>query len=195
MSHPANPSSSRSADAPILPLFIDRWSPRAMTGEAVPREALMTILEAARWAPSSHNVQPWRFLYALRDDAHWQDFLSLPNERNRSWCSRAGALLVLVADTAPKTHAFDTGCAWGYMALQASALGWSAHAMAGFDAQRARQLLNIPEAFAVQAMVAIGRQGVPDVLSDELRGREFPSPRRPVADSAMAGRFVVREEG
>ena len=83
----------RTPDAEILPLFLERWSPRSFTDEALPLAQLQRLLEAARWAPSANNAQPWRFLYALRGDTHWDTFAALPNERNRLWCTQAAALL------------------------------------------------------------------------------------------------------
>jgi nitroreductase len=187
--HAPAPSTPRQAAAPILPLFLERWSPRSFTDEPLPREALLHILEAARWSPSANNAQPWRFVYAMRGDAAWDVLLSLPNERNQGWCKRAGALLLIVSDTGSRTASFDAGCAWGYLALQAAHLGWATHAMAGFDAVKARQLLNVPEQLAAQAMVAIGRRGPADQLPEGLREREGPSARRPLAESIVHGAF------
>lgn len=189
-SQPAAPgAASRVAGADILPLFTERWSPRSFTDEAIRVDQLEQLLEAARWAPSSHNVQPWRFLYSLRGDAQWATFASLPNERNQSWCHKAAALLLVVSDSASRTHTFDAGCAWGYLALQAQALGWSAHGMAGFDAERARTALGVPDAFTVQAMIAIGRRGPAEALPEALREREQPSQRLPLSAIAWPGRF------
>lgn len=179
----------RVAAAEILPLILQRWSPRSFTDDHLPPEQLEQMLEAARWAPSSHNAQPWRFLYALRGDAHWDTFVALPNERNQLWCRKAAALLLLVSDSASRTHAFDAGCAWGYLALQAQALGWSTHAMAGFDAQRAREALHVPQTCAIQAMIAIGRRGQPEDLPPALREREQPSSRVERASTMFHGVF------
>lgn len=159
----------------------------------------MALLEAARWAPSASNVQPWRFVYSLRGDAFWHGHVGLLNENNQKWAASAAALVIILSSryvVAPsgdasisKTHSFDAGCAWGYLALQAHLSGWAAHAMAGFDGERARGLLAVPPAFAVEAMVAIGRQGTVDALPIGLRARELPSQRRPLADSVSAGKF------
>lgn len=190
MTHPApNPATGRAPEAEILPLFVERWSPRSFTDEALAPGDLERMLEAARWAPSANNAQPWRFLYALRGDAHWAAFAALPNERNQVWCTRAAALLVVLADTASRSHAFDAGCAWGQLALQAHAMGWATHAMGGFDAKRAREVLYVPDSFAVLSMVAIGRRGVLQALPPELQERERPSGRQPLATRAFHGGF------
>ncbi len=179
----------REAAAPILPLFLERWSPRSFTEEALPRDALLQMLEAARWAPSANNAQPWRFAYALRGDAAWDAMRSIPNERNQVWSAQAAALVLVLSDTASRYAAFDAGCAWGYLALQAAHQGWAAHAMAGIDADKARQLLNVPENLTVLAMVAIGRRGPAEQLPEGFREREGPSTRRPLADSTVHGAF------
>ena len=89
-------ANSRTADYPIDALFLERWSPRAFTGEAIPERQLSSLFEAARWAPSSYNSQPWRFLYARRDTEPWPRFLGLLNEYNQSWARNAAALVILV---------------------------------------------------------------------------------------------------
>ena len=169
-------SEVRIADHPIDRIFLDRWSPRAMTGEPIAQEELLTLLfEAARWAPSSYNNQPWRFLYAQRDSKHWQTFFDLMVEFNQSWAKNAGILVVFISRThfdfngepAP-THSFDTGAAWENLALQGSLKGLVVHGMQGFDYERARTALNIPEGFQVEAMCAIGRPANPETLSEDF---------------------------
>lgn len=163
----ANP---RVADYAIHPQFTERWSPRAFNGEAIPEETLLSFFEAARWAPSAYNSQPWRFLYARRDTQNWQRYLGLLNEFNRSWAQHASALVIVISKTtfvAPgateETPAlwstFDTGSAWGHLALQASLSGWHTHGMAGFDQELTRKELNIPEEYALHAAVAVGKLG------------------------------------
>jgi len=148
----------RTSDHEIEPMFLERWSPRAYSGEAIPEAELMQILEAARWAPSSYNSQPWRFIYARRDTPHWEPMLSLLNDGNRSWAKEAAVLMVLVSSslmTVPgqdkpvpsHSHSLDAGSAWGYLALQAAKLDWHAHAMVGFDMQRAPRPLECPDEF------------------------------------------------
>ncbi|HEX7955969.1 MAG TPA: nitroreductase family protein [Pyrinomonadaceae bacterium] len=191
-------SESRTGEAqyPVAELFLDRWSPRAMSGEGVSDEKLMTLFEAARWAPSSYNNQPWRILYARRDTAHWPTFLGLLGEGNRVWAKDAAALLLFVSketfdhDGQPyPTHSFDTGAAWENLALQATLLGLVTHGMQGFDYERARAELNVPEGFRVEAMAAVGRPGDPARLPERLRAREAPSPRKPLSEITCEGGF------
>lgn len=189
-------SDKRKAEYPVHPLFIDRWSPRGMTGEAVSEQELMTMFEAARWAPSSTNAQPWRILYARRDTAHWPAYTSLLFDGNRSWGDRAGALLLFVSHTfndvmgsASDTHSFDTGAAWENLALQGYLLGLAVHGIAGFHRDRARELLKIPTEFHLEAMVVIGRPGAHDLLSDAHRARETPNDRRPLSRTVCEGEF------
>jgi nitroreductase len=189
-------SGKRTADHPIDNLFLDRWSPRAMTGEAIPQEELMVLFEAARWAPSSYNNQPWRILFARRDSEHWQMFLDLLVEGNRAWARNAAALVVFISQTtlgsdgAPSvTHSFDTGAAWENLALQGHLKGLVVHGMQGFDYEAARTKLGIPEGFALEAMVAIGIPAGPEVLTAEQQQRETPSDRRKLEKTICEGPF------
>jgi nitroreductase len=181
---------------PVDELFLDRWSPRAMSGEAISDEELMTLFEAARWAPSSYNNQPWRILYARRDTEHWGAFFGLLVEGNQNWVKDAAALLLFVSketfDFNGKpypTHSFDTGAAWENIALQATMLGLVAHGMQGFDYERARAELNIPEGFRVEAMAAVGHPGDPAQLPEKLREREAPSGRKSLSEIICEGSF------
>jgi nitroreductase len=190
---------SRRSEFPVSLQFLDRWSPRAFTDDPISEPDLMGILEAARWAPSNSNAQPWRFAYSMRGDTFWPQYLGLLNDNNRRWADKAAALVVILSSrfiVAPngeasvsRTHSFDAGCAWGYLALQAHLSGWAAHCMAGFDMERTRGALGVPPAFVVEAIVAVGRQGTIDKLPLNLRARELPSQRRPLQDSVSAGRF------
>jgi nitroreductase len=189
-------SDVRHADYPIEQLFLDRWSARAMTGETIPREELMVLFEAARWAPSSYNNQPWRILYARRDSAHWKLFFDLLVEFNQAWAKNAAALLLFISKTTfdmngePSiTHSFDTGAAWENLALQGWLKGLVVHGMQGFDYERARTALNIPEGFRVEAMAAVGKPGDPSVLPEELRKRESPGDRRKLDQTICEGPF------
>jgi nitroreductase len=184
------------AQHPVDELFLDRWSPRAMSGEAVTDEELMTLFEAARWAPSSYNNQPWRILYARRETGQWPAFFGLLVEGNRAWAKDAAALLLFVSketfDFNGKpypTHSFDTGAAWENLALQATMLGLVTHGMQGFDYERARSELNIPEGFRVEAMIAVGHPGDPAQLPEHLREREAPSGRKSLAEITCEGAF------
>jgi nitroreductase len=185
----------RQSDHEIDAIFIDRWSSRAMSGESLSEAELMALLEAARWAPSAKNFQPWRILYARRDTAHWPLFLQLLHERNQEWVRRGAALLLFVSKTQFDdgseciTHSFDTGAAWENFALQASERGLVVHGMAGLDYERARRELDIPDTFHVEAMAVVGRPGDKEYLSEFQRGREVPSGRRPLSQTACEGRF------
>lgn len=186
----------READHPVDRVFLDRWSPRAMSGGEIPEADLMVLFEAARWAPSSYNNQPWRILYARRGTAHWPLFFDLLAGSNKVWAADAAALLLFISKTtfdhngAPSvTHSFDTGAAWENLALQGALKGYVVHGMQGFDYERARTALNIPEGFRVEAMAAVGRPGAPEDLPENLRPRESPSDRRKLAATVYEGPF------
>ena len=191
-------SAHRNAAFPITPLFLDRWSSRAMSGEALSEAELMTLFEAARWAPSSGNFQPWRFLYARRDTDFWPAFLDLLNPGNRTWAERAGALVLVISRTHFEgdgrpfvTHSYDAGAAWQNLALQASLSDLVAHGIGGFDYERARRVLRVPATYAVEAMIVIGKRGDAAGLSESLRKRETPNDRRPLAQSVCEGPFSL----
>jgi nitroreductase len=186
----------RTTEFEIEPMIVGRWSPRAMSGERLAESDFMRLFEAARWAPSSGNRQPWRFAYARRGTPPWERFLGLLDEGNRVWASAAAALIVVASrtvterDRSPaRTHAFDTGAAWQNLALQGASQGLVVHGMAGFDYDRAREVARVPAEYDVQAMVAVGVPGDPDALPERLRKRETPSARRPVREFAFEGAF------
>lgn len=185
---------------PIEPLFFERWSARAFTGEEIPQDVLETLIEAARWAPSAYNGQPWRFLYARRSSPNFPTFLDLLNERNRQWAHAAGALLVIVSKktiTPPgktevwpsRSHSFDAGAAWSNFALQASRSGWSAHGIGGFDHEKARVVLNVPDDFNVEIAVAVGKRGDKSLLPETFQAAETPNGRLPLSEIAIDGGF------
>lgn len=189
-------SEIRKADHPIDQLFLDRWSPRAMTGEKISREELLLLFEAARWAPSSYNNQPWRILFAQRDTEHWQLFFDLLVESNQVWAKNAAALILFISKTTfdyngkPSiTHTYDTGAAWENFALQGWLKGFVVHGMQGFDYERARTSLNIPEGFRVEAMAAVGIPGSADVLPEKVKKMEAPSDRRKLEQTICEGKF------
>lgn len=186
----------RKPDRDIQPFFVDRWSPRAMTGEAVAREELLRMFEAARWAMSCMNNQPWRFLYALRGTPHWDRYFGLLASGNKAWCVSAGALVVVASkktfDFNGKpcpTHSYDAGAAWYSFALQGTMMGLVVHGMMGFDYERAAVELGIPGGFQVEAMAAVGRPGDKEDLTTALQERELPSQRRKVEEFAFEGGF------
>jgi nitroreductase len=185
----------RTADYPIDVRFLDRWSPRALSGAPLAPPLLFTLFEAARWAPSSNNRQPWRFIYAHRETPAFDTLFGLLNEGNQRWCVRAAVLLVLVSKsttaegTVNRTHQFDAGAAWSNMAHQATIMGLVIHAMAGFDHDRARVELGVPEDYTIQAMIAVGHPGRVEDLTESQRAREKPSTRMPITDFIFEGRF------
>jgi nitroreductase len=188
-------SQIRQAAHAIDSMFVDRWSPRAMSGVAIAAAELMVLFEAARWAPSSRNFQPWRMLYALRDTPHWQLFLGLLSESNRHWAQLGGALVLFISSRTfddgrqSVTHGFDTGAAWENFALQASQRDLVVHGMQGFDYARARTELAIPEQFELHAMAVVGKPGDAALLPENQRARERPNDRRPVAQTVCEGPF------
>ncbi|WP_156678271.1 nitroreductase family protein [Sphingomonas profundi] len=192
--------SDRSTDTALDPLFLSRWSPRAFDGSAMPEADLRTILDAARWAPSAYNYQPWTLLYARRDDANWERFLGGLVPFNRSWAKDSAMLIYIVSDTlmfgddpakaAPShSHSFDAGAAWAQLALQATMLGYHSHGMVGVDFDAVRTELGVPDRYRIEAAVAIGTRGDPSSLPEGLREREVPSLRKPIEQIAFAGNF------
>jgi nitroreductase len=186
----------RKADYPIDSVFLDRWSPRAMSGEPITEEELFTLFEAARWAPSSFNNQPWRILYARRDTPLWPLFFNLLVEFNQSWAKHAAALVIFISKKTfdhngepALTHSFDTGAAWENLALQGALKGLVIHGMQGFDYDKARTTLNIPEGFNVEAMAVIGKPGRREDLPEKLQERETPSDRRKLTETAFEGPY------
>ena len=187
---------TRKADYPIDSVFLDRWSPRAMSGEPITEEELFTLFEAARWAPSSFNGQPWRILYARRDTPHWPLFFDLLVQFNQTWAKNAAALVVFISKKTfdhngeeAVTHSFDTGAAWENLALQGSLKGLVVHGMQGFDYDKARTALNIPKGFTVEAMAVIGKPGRKEDLPDKLQERETPNDRRKLTETAFEGPY------
>lgn len=189
-------SDHRKPDHPIDPIFWQRWSPRAMSGEAITPAQLNLLLEAARWAPSSYNEQPWRFIYAMRGTAGFDAMMGVLMEANQTWCKTAGALLAVCAKStftkngSPNGVAvFDAGSAWQNLALQGAQLGLVTHAMAGFDRDKARVTLRVPADFEIPAMIAVGRPAAASTLPEPLRAMESPSGRKPLSEWAFEGTF------
>jgi len=189
-------NSKRTPEHPINKIFLERWSPRAMSGEEVSATELMPLFEAARWAPSSYNNQPWRFVYARKGSESWNKFYNLMVEFNKSWAINASLLVVVVSkktfdhNSQPAiTHSFDTGAALQNLALQGSMNGMVIHAMEGFDYQKAKAELNIPEGYSIEAMVAIGKKGKKEALPEELKQRESPSGRKRISEFVFESNF------
>lgn len=191
---------TRSTTRPVTPLFLDRWSPRAFDGSSIEEETLLTLFDAARWAPSASNAQPWRFVWARRGDANWDALFGLLIPFNAGWAGRASALVFVLSEQvaisastgderpAP-TASFDSGAAWAQLALQAHLLGLYTHGMFGFDQERAPDVLGAGHRFRVEAAIAVGRMGDKATLPEALREREEPSARKPVEEIAFAGRL------
>ncbi len=177
--------------------FIDRWSPRAFLNRPVARGLVLQLLEAARWAPSAMNEQPWRFVYALADD-DLERFRDALVAGNQVWANRAPVLMFLLArraylrnDRPNGSHAFDAGAAWMSLALQARKLGLHSHAMGGFDHEKAYAATGAnPNEYAVMAAIAVGYMASPTELPAALQEREHPSDRKGVADFAFEGRIT-----
>jgi nitroreductase len=182
----------------VLPIIHERWSARAFADRDVSADDLKRVFEAARWAASSYNEQPWRFLVGRRGSATHKGILDALTPVNQSWAGKAPVLILGVTKTTlsrrdgPNLYAvYDLGAASSYLTLQASALGLTAHQMAGFDREKARKLLEIPPEFELGAAIALGYQGDPETLpSEELVKRESaPRERKMLAD------FVYSEWG
>ena len=187
---------TRSPTHEINSLIINRWSPRSFIPEDLRDKELFSLFEAARWAPSSSNSQPWRFIYAKRNSKNWNDLFNLLVDFNKQWCANASALVVVVSrknfehNGQPSiTHQFDTGSAWENLAIQAVSQGLVTHAMAGFDYEKARKDLEVPSDYEVIAMIAIGKRGPKEKLSPELQTREIPNTRKPLSEIVMEGKF------
>ena len=189
-------TSSRTANYPIMPQFTERWSPRAFADKAVTEEQILTVLEAARWAPSASNLQPWRFFYGIKGEPEFDTLLSLLVPFNEGWAKYAGALIFV---TSVKTfdgerqnisNSFDAGSAFMSLALQAHALGLVTHGMGGVEYDKVPLVLGLPENLKVEAGIAIGYQGDVSTLSEVLQGREKPSLRQPLSDMAFKGKFT-----
>lgn len=198
MSEPLLPeiSKHRKSDHPIHPLLLNRWSPRAMTGEPISEEDLKSLFEAARWAPSSYNEQPWRFIYSKIGTPVFERFISLLVPANKLWAHKAAILGVAISkrtfekNGAPSpSHAYDAGAAWENLCLEATHRKLAVHGMSGFDYAKAKSLLDIPDDFEVLAMFAIGKHAETETLPPELQKREFPSNRKRVEEFIMEGRF------
>ena len=177
-------------------LILNRWSPRSMTGEELDDDTIMSLFEAARWAPSSYNNQPWRFIYAKRNTKYWDKLFDLLAEPNKIWAKNAAVLVVVASNKNFEingkfsiTHKYDTGAAWENLALEATSRGLVAHGMQGFDYKKAREDLEIPEDFDVMAMIAIGKRGPKENLPSNLQEKENPNDRKPLNEIIMEGSF------
>jgi len=193
-------ASHRVPSAPVDPIFLNRWSPRSFEPTPLTTLEIGSLLEAARWAPSAGNEQPWLFVFA-RTPEDRDRFVGALTESNRRWAGDAPLLVFLFArrwrrarsdGRRPNPHAsFDAGAAWMSLALEAEILGLSAHGMAGFDPAKAHEATGVPpDEFEALAAIAVGHRAAPSRLPDDLAGRELPSPRRPLAEISAEGRYT-----
>ncbi|MEL6404868.1 MAG: nitroreductase family protein [Chloroflexota bacterium] len=181
---------SGAVDFPVLDVIRKRWSPRAFDSRPVEQEKLLTVLEAARWAASSMNTQPWRFIIATRDnEAEFEKLLSVINEGNQAWAKDAPVLLLAVAkkhhdagwDNRHAQH--DVGQALAYLTLQATELDLRVRMMGGFDAEKAQAVYEIPDDFIPMTTLALGYQGTLEQLSEKLQERELKErTRKPLTE-------------
>ena len=188
---------NREVEFNVNEIFPKRWSPRAMSGEDVSDENLKILFEAARWEPSSYNNQPWRFIYAKKGTEHWSKLFDLLAEPNQAWCKNAGVLVVTISrnnfefnDKPTVTHTFDAGSAWMSLALQGSMKGLVVHGMEGFDKNKAKEVLEVPDNYSIEMMFAIGQLGKKEDLSEEMQKMELQSDRKKVSEIISEGKFV-----
>lgn len=189
----------RQPDHPVAPEFPARWSPRSFTDREVSEAEVMSLLEAARWAPSGSNHQPWRIVWARRGEPAFDAIRDSLIGNNPLWAGNAAALFAFASrDTVTnregvevpnRTAGFDTGAAWMSLALQARTMGLFAHAMGGFSKDKLAAAIHLPEGHTLHCVVAVGEQGPADALPEGLRERERPSSRKHVDEIAKLGRF------
>lgn len=187
----------RKTNHPIDPLFIKRHSPRAIADMPLEKEKLMSLFEAARWAPSSYNNQPWRYVYAFKGSEAWAGLQNLLVPQNRLWTIHAPVIIVALSHNLfsynkqpSRTHSFDAGAACENLALQATNMGLVVHAMEGFDYHGVRAYLSIPETYTVEAMVVVGYPGKVEDLPQDLRKGDLElTQRMAVEDFAFENSF------
>jgi nitroreductase len=195
-----------STQVDVHDIIAKRWSCRAFdASKPVSREQIVSLLEAARWAPSCFGDEPWRFIVWDKnsDAAAWQKAFGCLGEWNQNWVKNAPVLLLSTAnslfrrDGSPNRWGqYDTGAAAENLCLQAVASGLMAHQMGGFDVEKTRSTFNIPEEFALMAMIAVGYQGEPEVLNDELKELELAArARTPLGVHFFEGDWGVPVKG
>jgi nitroreductase len=181
----------RATEFPIDPLFTNRWSPRSFLEKEVPEDILFSLFEAAKWAASANNLQPWKFIMA-RTEQDRKKFHSFILPGNLVWCQKAPVFALILSEKTRdgksiRTHAFDTGMASANLALEATNKGLVTHFMGGIDMQLAREVLDIPEQYEIQALLAIGYQGEKESLPEDLQHREKPSGRKELKEIVFEG--------
>lgn len=187
--------SNRTPTYPIHELILNRWSPRAMTGEPIEKKTLMSFFEAARWAPSSMNNQVVRFIYATSDSQKWDEFFNLLTDGNKEWCDQASALIIVISrkksyykDHPQKTHSFEAGAAVENLTLEAASQGYVAHTLGGFNREAAHEYLNLSEDWHVDVMIAVGKYD--EEKSQEKQ--EKPSDRKPLEEIVFEDKLPER---
>lgn len=183
---------------PVHALIQNRWSPRAFSDRPVAHDVLRSLFEAARWAPSSNNEQPWAFLVATKDEPeNFVKVLSTLVEFNQTWAKNAAVLAIAVSEMEfarnqhpNRTAFYDTGAAVAHLSTEATARGLVVHQMAGFAPHRAIELFHIPKGWEPISAFAIGYAGDPNTLADPLRERELaPRTRKTISEFVMSGRW------
>lgn len=180
--------------AGVLPVILERWSPRAFDDRDVSPADLKVIFEAARWAPSSFNEQPWRFIVGRRNSDTYKKIAESMVPFNQAWAVNAPVLILSVAKTrfshndSPNNYAVhDLGAADGFITLQAASMGIATHQMAGFDQAKAREAFAIPEIYAIGSIMALGYQGEPSILNEHYQGQEqSPRSRKPLSEIVLS---------
>ncbi len=196
----SNNSNLRSSKYPINPIILNRTSKRAMSGETLSKEELMTLFEAARWAPSSNNNQLTRFVYASKDTEHWSTFLELLADGNKIWCKNASNLIIILSrknsyykSSDQRSHSFEAGSAFENMAIQGTSQNLVIHPMGGFDYAKARELLSLENIWDIECMVAVGKPGDVSSLPKELQDSDNqPSTRNPLDQIVFEGIFTEK---
>ena len=176
----------------IMELIKDHWSPRAFSDEQIPIEDLMAILEAARFAPSCFNEQPWRFIVGHSPETRAK-VLSLLNEKNQVWAKKAPVLIIICGKKNYTNngkfnfyHTFDSGTAWGFLLLEAQRRGYITHGMAGFDKEKTIEAFKLGDVYQPIAAIAIGKLGDKSTLPAELQEIEVPAGRIDLEDLILA---------
>jgi len=179
---------SRHYNYSIMDPIKNRWSPRAFDSTPIALDDLHALIEAARYAPSCFNEQPWRFIIA-HEQEQLKKMQSVLNPTNQEWANQAPVLILIVANRFFSSsgkdnywHMFDAGTAWGYLSLEATQRGLITHAMGGFKRDLARELFNISEDYDIITVVAVGRYGDPSTLSEAQQAREKPNVRKPLEE-------------
>lgn len=187
---------NREFDYEVIEEIQTRWSPRAFDPEReVPDDDLMGMLEAARYAPSCFNEQPWRFLVGRRGDSNYEKIKAALTDSNREWAYKASVLMMILSEQnfdynqkPNRWHLFDAGTAWGYLSLEAERRGLITHAMAGYNRDQIREAFGVPEEISIIAAVAVGYYGDKEALSPKNFDKEKPSPRNSIQDLLFQSR-------